>query len=240
MMKKHYDGLSKRMLSEIECISELMSHPGEKGRSNEFVLAEFLKRNLPQRLAISTGKVIAADGQESGQIDLIIHDRLSTPALVDAHAWSLVPVESVYAVISVKTTLTKPELEDAARSIQTVRSLPRKAAIFFAGNQALNLDEQQVLRPRAFIFAFKSSWATAESAENTFRAVLNDIDDSLRPNGVCILDQCFIVRKPFSIETIRFPKYALMHFFVFMVQAIDNFTRHHVDLTQYFTEDYGR
>lgn len=227
------------MLSEIECISGAMSHSGERGRNNELVLAEFLKQNLPRRLTVSTGKVIAANGQESGQIDLIIHDRLNTPALMDAHAWSLVPVESVYAVISVKTTLTKPELGDALKSLQSVRALPRKAAVLFTDNQILSVDEASVLRPRAFVFAFKSSWTTAESAEKTFCDVIDGIDDSLRPNGVCILDQGFIVRKAFKTETILFPNYALMHFFVFLVQTIDHFTKYQVDLSKYFNEDYG-
>ena len=112
-MKRHYEGLAERMLSEINTISDRMSHAGEKGRNNELVLREFLNGALPKRFAVTTGKVIAVGGLESGQIDLIIHDRFHTPALMEAHAWSIVPIESVYAIISVKTTLDKEELRDA-------------------------------------------------------------------------------------------------------------------------------
>jgi hypothetical protein len=91
-MKEHYSGLTDRMLSEINTISNRMSHPGEKGRNNEHVLREFLNDNLPRRYSVSTGKVVATGERESGQIDLIVHDRLHTPALIDARAWSLVPV----------------------------------------------------------------------------------------------------------------------------------------------------
>ena len=125
-MKRHYEGLAERMLSEINTISDRMSHSGEKGRNNELVLREFLNAALPRRFSVSTGKVVAVGGLESGQMDLIVHDRIHTPALLEAHAWSLVPIESVYAVISVKTTLDKKELRDAMSSIASVRALPRK------------------------------------------------------------------------------------------------------------------
>jgi hypothetical protein len=126
-MQKQYKGLTDRMLSELDTISSQMSHPGEKGRNNEFVLREFLERNLAKRYTVSTGKVVSVGGHESGQVDLIVHDRLNTPAVVEGHAWRLVPVESVCAVIAVKTTLDKGELRDALKSVESVRALPRRA-----------------------------------------------------------------------------------------------------------------
>ena len=98
--------------NSTDTISAEMTHQGEKGRNNEAILVEFLRRLLPTRYTVSTGKVVGVGGHESGQMDVIIHDRLDTPAFKEAQAWSIVPVESVHAVISVKTTLTKPELRD--------------------------------------------------------------------------------------------------------------------------------
>jgi hypothetical protein len=64
------------MQSEITTISDRMNkNPGEKGRNNELVLGEFLNANLPRRYSVSTGLVVAAGGEESDQIDLIVHDR---------------------------------------------------------------------------------------------------------------------------------------------------------------------
>jgi hypothetical protein len=63
-----------------------MSHQRENGKNNEFVLSEFLKMYLPTRYTVSTGKVQAVGGLESGQVDIIIHDRFNVPALMDAHA----------------------------------------------------------------------------------------------------------------------------------------------------------
>ena len=239
-MKKHYEGLTTRMLSEISTISDAMSHQGEKGRNNELVLREFLERHLASRYTVSTGKVLSADGNESGQIDLIVHDRLNTPELVGAHAWRLVPVETVYAVISVKTTIDRSELADALASIQSVRRLGRTAAVVREGNRDTAIPESQVLRPRGFVFGFRTSWASADGAETAFRELLQGIDDDLRPNGICVLDQCFIPRTPYTTKTRLFREHALMHFFVFLSVLIERMPKYSLDLYQYFREDYGQ
>lgn len=69
-LRKHYEGLTTRMLSEIESISEQMSHQGEKGRNNEYVLGKFLERTLAKRYTVSTGKVVSVGGHESGQVEI--------------------------------------------------------------------------------------------------------------------------------------------------------------------------
>lgn len=238
-MNKHYVGLTTRMLSEIETISDRMSHQGEKGRNNEHVLQAFLNDHLPRRYCVSTGKVISANGQESGQVDLIVHDRMTTPAFVEARAWSLVPIESVYAVISVKTTLNKEELRDSLDSIAKVRALPRAAAIMYDAGHMIAVREEDVLRPRGFVFAFRSSWSTPEGADKAFQDLLPGVDDALRPNAVCALNQCLIIRRAYTTETILFSEHSLMHFVVFLVQTMDKRPRYQVDLKKYFREDYG-
>jgi hypothetical protein len=228
------------MQSEITTISDRMNkNPGEKGRNNELVLGEFLNANLPRRYSVSTGLVVAAGGEESDQIDLIVHDRFHAPAMVDARAWSLVPVESTYAVISVKTTLTKDELRDALNNVASVRKLPRKAAIRYDTDHKIELEEKYTLRPRGFVFAFKSSWTSPKSADNAFRDLLQNLQDDSRPNAVCLLDQCLLIRKPYTTETVVYTEHALLHFFVFLLRTLDTFPRYQVDLTQYFDEDYG-
>lgn len=226
-------------MSEIETISDEMSHAGEKGRNNESVLSQFLKRNLPTRFTVSTGKVIGVGGVESGQIDLIIHDRLDTPAFIEAHEWSLVPVETVYAVISVKTSIDKPQMDDALESIKTVRSLPRQAATFQVVNGVQHINEKDVLRPRAFVFAFKSNWRSFDSCNKSFKESITVTNDDLRPNAMCILNQGFLIRRAYTEQTILFKEFPLMHFFMFLVQTMMYRPRYNVDLSKYFVEDYG-
>lgn len=238
-MQRHYAGLAKRMLSELESISDQMSHSGEKGRNNEAILVEFLRRRLPTRYTVSTGKVVATGGTESGQVDVIIHDRVETPAFIDAHAWSLVPVESVYAVISVKTTLTKSELRDALASLASVRALPRTAASIAIEGRASPVAEDKVLRPRALVFAFKSGWSELEGFQSAFLELLAEFGDDQRPNGVCVLEKGFLLRRPYTTDVQPYVEHSLLHFFLFLVKSMDGRPRYRTDLSKYFAEDYG-
>lgn len=238
-MKRHYTGLTERMLSKIESISNQMSNPGEKGRNNEAILCKYLEQNLPKRYTVSTGKVVGVGGTESGQMDIIIHDRLTCPAFIDADEWSLVPIETVQAIISVKTTLNKKELRHAMESIESVRKLPRQAATTQVGDKFLLVPEDKVLKPRALVFGYKSSWRSVDGLRNAFEDLLHEFDDSNRPNGVLALDQAFVFRRPFTENMVTYDEHTLLHFFVFLVMNIDNRPTHGVDLTKYFTEDYG-
>ncbi|HVY05177.1 MAG TPA: DUF6602 domain-containing protein [Burkholderiales bacterium] len=239
-MQRHYAGLSKQMLLQIESISEQMSHQGEKGRNNEAILKDFLVRSLPTRYTLSTGKVVSVGGVDSGQIDLIVHDRLETPAFLDSLSWSLVPVESVFAVLSVKTSLDKSELRDAMRSLASVRSLPRKAAQLQVNGNLAPIEESLVLRPRAFVFAFKSTWAAIQGCEAAFVDLLSEFEDDLRPNAVCILDSGFVVRTPYTTAVTSYGDHPLLHFFQFLVKTLDIRPRYRTDLSKYFSEDYGQ
>jgi len=48
-----------------------------------------------------------------------------------------------------------------------------------------------------------------------------------------------IVRRAYTVETLVLPAHALMHFFVFLSQSLERFPKYHLDLSRYFTEDYG-
>lgn len=228
------------MLLDLED-SKTADHKGEQGRNNEQILRNFLVKYLARRYTVSTGKVIASNGQLSSQIDLIVHDRLNTPQISIDEAFALVPIESAFAVISVKTSLDKTQLRDAMGGIESVRKLPRKAGIIQTPLQEIiEIPEDHVLRPRAFVFAFQSSWKTAESADKAFSDLLNEeFEDEVRPNAVCILNQCFIHRTPFTTDTQVFAEYPLMHFFMFLSQSLDTFPKWQVDLNSYF-EAYER
>ena len=63
---------------------------------------------------------------QSRQVDIIIHDKFLTPYLVDMKDTKIVPIESVYGVVEVKSTLTKEELRKCVKNIESVRKLEKK------------------------------------------------------------------------------------------------------------------
>jgi hypothetical protein len=240
MVKTYYQLFTNKMLSEAAGISEAISHAGEKGRNNEQVLAEFLRKYLPQRFSVDTGQVVAADGAKSSQTDIIIHDRFNTPALFLGGASVLVPIETTYAVISVKTTLDKVELADAVKQIESVRKLRNQASFQYSRGVVTKVPvlEGSVLRPRGLVFAFKTRWKEVPTIESCFREVLEPIDDQYRANGVCILDTCMIRRIPYKLDTMVYSDDPFLHFFVFLLHLIQTMPSWLVDLEKYF-EPYG-
>jgi hypothetical protein len=149
-----------------------------------------------------------------------------------------VPIEAVQAVITVKTSLTRPQLRDALKSIESVRRLPRRAAVVREGNLTFRIPEDKVLRPRAYVFAFKSQLKSPADAKKAFVDAATPITDSFRPNGLCVLDQTCVIRRAYKLDTIVYAEHALMHFFVALVRTMDNRPSYTVDLARYFDEDY--
>ena len=235
-MQQYYRGLTDRMLSEIRTVSEEIGHAGEQGRNNEAVIRRFLSKHLPGKYAVSTGKVVAADGQLSQQVDVIMHDRWHTPGLKIADEWSIVPVESVRAVVSVKTTLDRGTLRESLENVSSVRRLPREAALPETSGVALN---DKIIRPRGLIFAFKSTWSTHDGLRTAFIELLDDVCDSFRPNAVCALEQVLFVRRAYSTDLLTYLEYPLLHFFLFLVKSMERFPAYRVDIAKYFTEQYG-
>jgi hypothetical protein len=235
-MHQYYNGLTDRMLSEIRTVSEEIEHAGEKGRNNEAVIRRFLSKHLPEKYTVSTGKVVSASGQLSHQVDVIIHDRWHTPGLKLADEWSIVPVESVRAVVSVKTTLDRGSLRESMENIGSVRRLPRDAALW----ETSGIATDKILRPRGLIFGFKSAWSTQDGLRTAFVELLDEVDDSLRPNAVCALEQVLFVRRAYTTNLLAYLEYPLLHFFLFLVKTMDRFPAYRVDIAKYFTEQYDQ
>jgi hypothetical protein len=132
-------------------------------------------------------------------------------------------------------------LKEALDSIQSVRALPRHAAQFYRpiDGVLLGVPELNVLRPRAYVFAYYTSWSDPSSVDTAFKDLLPAINDHYRPNGVCILDQTFISRYAGKVETKVHKGSPLMHFFNHLILALSRRPTYFVDLGKYITGDYG-
>jgi len=98
--------------------------------------------------------------------------------------------------------------------------------------------EGSVLRPRGFVFAFKTKWKDVSTIDSCFREVIEPIDDHCRPNGVCVIDTCLIRRVPHTLETRVHTDHPLLHFFTFLLHSIQTMPAWLVDLEKYF-ESYS-
>lgn len=116
---------ARRMRAQFEEIRR--THRGEGGRRREDDVREFLQQFLPQKLAVGTGEIVAANGEVSPQIDLIVYDALETPLLDRSESSVVVPVEGVYGVIEVSSNLTTSKFTEDVNKLRAVKQLPKEA-----------------------------------------------------------------------------------------------------------------
>jgi len=108
-------------------------HPGSRGTEREEILARFLELYLPRSVeVIHNAEILSASGGVSRQCDIVIADN-RVPRLQDLESHRIVPIESVYCVIEVKSRLDGPELKKALSNIAEVKKLKRDAFLKLRG-----------------------------------------------------------------------------------------------------------
>jgi hypothetical protein len=136
-----FESIGKQMLTEFEGINSQIKHSGGRGGVREDSLKLFLETHLPHKYAICKGEVVDSLGNTSRQCDLIIYDRTTSPIFFTGETYQILPAESVYAVIEVKSVLNDAELKLAIENIQSVKSLQREngkiGGILFAYKSAI-------------------------------------------------------------------------------------------------------
>jgi len=163
----HYYGENREMLRDaIIAATENMSrlyelsggvvHDGEKGAFREFFMAELIRPYIPEHFGVGSGVVVDAYGRQSRQSDIIIHDHRLMPPILLTGARGIFPIDSVLAVIEVKSTLE-------ARHYQTLVEAGRR----FSPNADHNpnglrigipgtLDKSKATYPLFAVFAYTS------------------------------------------------------------------------------------
>ncbi len=193
-----FEGSLQRLRAEAEYFSRLTDHNPELGRLNETHLVSLLRAYLPPKIGIGTG-FIASGGdrpRQSPQCDIILYDALNNAPLYTSDAWSIYPIEMVYGVIEVKTTLNKRELKDAFKKCAQIRAMA--TAPDGRGNKAYILQVPpkpsvptkykayfRELPPRFFVFGY-GGWKTKNGLEKNFKSITRE-NKGAHIHGVCSL-----------------------------------------------------
>ncbi len=111
-----------KMLGDL-VLGRVFEHGTSQGTASERQWIEMLGAYLPSRYRVGSGFVINCEGRRSRQIDILIYDHLDTLPLFPHAAGVHVPVESVYAVLEVKSEMSREFLDDAAEKVASVREL---------------------------------------------------------------------------------------------------------------------
>ncbi|MFH1933538.1 MAG: DUF6602 domain-containing protein [Pseudomonadota bacterium] len=177
--------------------NEFPEHMPSKGDICEVAVHSFLSETLGSRYTIGQGQIFDSTGNQSKQQDIIISDdywcRRFTPKNPDEPA--LIPVESVYATIEVKKSLSSDKVRDAVQNIQSFKSLKReKTGYDYVSSQVrLNfLERPNSKKPGTLgyknpyfsaVFAFEAT-ATIESVCENLKNAVNQLPSYEWPDVV--------------------------------------------------------
>lgn len=115
----------ERALADLIAARRLISHPTEKGGVTETIWLELFKKYLPERYNARQAFVVDFTGNLSHQIDIVIHDSLYTPFILEFGGHEIVPIESVYAAFEVKQDVCRKNLDYTLEKIKSVLGLKR-------------------------------------------------------------------------------------------------------------------
>ena len=230
-------------------LAALMPHMGERGRIAEEIIKNILIRILPKRFSIGTGVVIAASGDCSPQIDIVIYDNFHNAPLLSEFGACLFPVEIVHATIEVKSVLTKKEFHKSLAAIRKLRSLGSQRHYIVPrftqeGDRVVSTPIKQILDvpPRNYVIAFAQDGfgKTYSEFKNKLSANLENPDTFI--HGVCILrDDWFagrIAYKP-ATELYGWDSDGLLRFYSQLLKGQQNYSIYPIDLDAYLDQIPG-
>ena len=100
------------------------SQPYLTGIAREDLLRHFLRRLLPQGIAVDSGVVYGFEKvPNSKQIDVLVWNSTQYPAVHRGEGFVILPPEAVVAAISVKTRASKSEYVDAIENLMSLVDL---------------------------------------------------------------------------------------------------------------------
>ncbi len=149
-----------------------ISHLGERGSGREEALAHELRDLLPKKYSVSRGLVLGRETEQSGQLDIVIHDATNYPTL-SYQAGNLFVPESVYGIVSVKSVVGVGDvLGEHQKTAAKTKKLIAEAG--GAGNALYTV----------FAYAFDGSW---DSIRDAYAVMMRSFDTRGRVDALLAL-----------------------------------------------------
>jgi hypothetical protein len=138
-----------------------VEHEGVKGVLRESLIESFLEPLLMPPYRAGTGVIIDCKGRQSGQCDIIIWDDSIFRPLYSARGAGIYFIESVMAVLEVKSTLTRDSFRQAIQRSRELKDMfiLRPSTPEFPNHGWVN--EPGIL-PMSLLFGFRSDMQGSE------------------------------------------------------------------------------
>ncbi len=230
LLFEYFEQSEKLLLAEY-IRSKLQQASQNLGSNRELFCNSFLSRVLPHSLKISKGEIWDGKGIKTGQLDTIIV-RDDTPSLSFGDANTYL-AEGVFAVIEIKSNLTRQKLQEAIETLKPVNAL----SIYEEGVSILSRPPETILnRPLRCIFAYESaSWELL--LDEIQKQSAWDLIDL-----ICVLDKGALIRNGLFFrwkENVKFglskgKAVALGMLYFFLATFLTDFIARTVSVRPYF------
>lgn len=181
--------------------AEAFQHRGLRGDERALALADFLSDRLPDAFAVGSGEAIDFADNRIGELDIIIYDRLSAAPIQDSGSTVLVPAETIYAVIEVKSVLSKAETEKCLNAAKKIRALRPFKQRFLSAREN-GLDHKHLYRCPYYVFAYKSDLSAIDWEQKEYDRLATLAND--KSYDLDLIDRIFVMDRGFIIPQTRF------------------------------------
>lgn len=186
MLLYNIESMAKKMSIDYQEVTNHIEHMGLRGGSRENILREYIRQLLPQKFAVGNGIVTDVNGTQSKQQDFFVYDAFNSPIFLHMESSCVIPVESVYATVEVKSTLNKETLKQSIENIKSVKQLEvtvLKNSMFIPAQYNFILGT---------VFSYTSD-SSIETVAQNLDEFCGDIPKEKQPSVICILDKGLIV-----------------------------------------------
>lgn len=168
-------------------------HPRDIGLAREQIVRKFLVDTglLPARYAASdrSVRVASTTGHVSGELDILFYDPLDSVSLMRReNAFEVLPVESTYGTIQVKSKATRQDIRDGLENIATYKRLRRISTEGWTAFSGRPKSRQGF----GILFAFDTDLDWIDLV-NEVEAFAKSNPQHLWCNAVCVLTKGFVL-----------------------------------------------
>lgn len=208
LQEQYFRSIYLDFSSKIETLSRLLKHAGERGRFVEDVIRDILREYLPDKYSLGSGFAIDSQGGMSRQCDIIIYDAVNSVTMFERTGPLIFPVETVYAVLEIKTTFDNQEVKDAFDHIASVKKLVNIANPTYEwqtrnNSEGLDFVHFAPTPPIGIVIGYQSDTRNIKTIKTRFSTALAQENDiSLHPDIAVSIAEASLMRYGDTVHTI--------------------------------------
>ena len=161
----YFSNVYNKLEADALLYNRELPHAALVGSENEQAIASVLREFLPPRFGVEVNAlVIDRFGKVSRQADIVIFDAERQPSFFR----KVFPIETVYAVIEVKTSLTASEAKGTLENLASVSELEFRPALTPYWETRTKQEEIHHSPPALYSFAYRTDCKSFETYARWF------------------------------------------------------------------------